>query len=153
MDRWWGDIVFRVWYWGLEYIIGYGYKRLRPWGWLLLWVVVGAIVFSNGRIGDVFGDANPNPPVMQQTQGLAIKNAQDEKPEKRLWVEDYPAFRPIAYSADAFLPLVNLHQETYWTPRDGLVKSVYLPLHILVGWVVTTLAAVSITGLVRHEKE
>lgn len=41
--------------------------------------------------------------------------------------------------------LVNLHQESNWTPRDGWVKSLYLPLHIIMGWLVTTLAAVSIT--------
>ena len=104
-------------------------------------------------MGDFFGGANPRPSVMQQTQALAITKAQSDEPGDYKWLEGYPAFRPLAFSADAFLPLVNLHQESYWTPKDGLVKKLYLPFHILAGWVITTLAAVSVTGLVRHEKD
>ncbi|MDF1870777.1 MAG: hypothetical protein P1U30_10330 [Phycisphaerales bacterium] len=116
-------------------------------------ILLGGFVFSGYRTGEFSGDANPKPSVMQQTQGVAIKSNHSAKPSESDWVKEYPAFRPLAYSADAFLPLVNLHQESYWTPKDSWVKSFYLPFHILAGWVVTTLAAVSVTGLVRHEKE
>tara|TARA_R110002072_G_scaffold99853_2_gene219677 strand:- start:526 stop:2103 length:1578 start_codon:yes stop_codon:yes gene_type:complete len=146
----WVLIVLNALYIGL---VGHGYKRIRPFVWMFVFVVIGGFIFSGFRFGDFFGGANPTPSAMQQTQGLAIKNAQASDVDERVWVKDYPAFRPLAYSADAFLPLVNLHQESYWTPKDSWVKSFYLPFHILGGWVVTTLAAVSVTGLVRHEKE
>ncbi|MBL4697662.1 MAG: hypothetical protein JKX70_02395 [Phycisphaerales bacterium] len=134
-------------------VAGHGYSRGRPLYWVAGFIVVGALVFSDFDPHDFVHANDPNPGGMQQTQGLAIKNAQDTDPKESGWLSDYPAFRPIAYSADAFLPLVNLHQETYWTPKDSWVKSVYLPVHILMGWIVTTLAAVSVTGLVRHERE
>ncbi|MEM9374161.1 MAG: hypothetical protein AAGA55_11005 [Planctomycetota bacterium] len=125
-------------------------------------VGIGSITFSAGQSGAMFGDGVTDPKWMQPTQGLAVKaqealNSDDTSPDaekakaEAAWVDEYPAFRPIAYSADAFLPLVNLHQETYWTPSNWFVKSVYLPFHIISGWVVTTLAAVSFTGLVRQE--
>ena len=37
--------------------------------------------------------------------------------------------------------------------KHWLVKSVYLPAHIIAGWVITTLAAVSFTGIVRREDD
>lgn len=146
----WVLIVLNALYIGL---VGHGYKRIRPFVWMIVFVVIGGAIFSGFRFGDFLGGANPTPSAMQQTQGLAIKSAQASDIDERKWVKDYPVFRPLAYSADAFLPLVNLHQESYWTPKDSWVKSFYLPFHILAGWVVTTLAAVSVTGLVRHEKE
>ena len=130
-------------------VAGHGYNRTRPLYWMLGFILFGALVFSDFDPHDFVSASDPSPGAMQQTQGLALKDAAGGAS----WIADYPAFRPIAYSADAFLPLVNLHQETYWTPRDGWVKSLYLPVHILMGWVVTTLAAVSISGLVRHERE
>tara|TARA_R110002073_G_scaffold37866_4_gene109336 strand:- start:238756 stop:239541 length:786 start_codon:yes stop_codon:yes gene_type:complete len=136
---------------GYGAIAGHGYNRWRPFAWMVGLILLGGFVFSGYRTGEFSGEANPKPTVMQQTQARAlvdvVKKTEDE------WLESYPAFRPLTYSADAFLPLVNLHQESYWTPKDGWVKRLYLPFHILAGWVVTTLAAVSVTGLVRHEKE
>ena len=83
---------------------------------------------------------------MQPTQAYALDRDED-------WMRDYPAFRPLAFSADAFLPLVNLHQETHWTPQ-ALARQVGLPAaHIIAGWVITTLAAVSFTGIVRREDD
>jgi len=134
-------------YWAYDRLTGYGYKRWNPFFFLVGMIVLGAIIFSGLSAGAIFGSDDASPIVMQPTQALALAN------EGKPWLKDYPAFRPLAYSADAFLPLVNLHQETYWTPKHWAVKRVYLPFHILAGWIVTTLAAVSVTGLVRHEKE
>ncbi len=141
------DWIIRAWYFLLEHLVGFGYRRWLPVMWLAVYILFGSVVFSGLSWRGVIGAADPTPVVMQPTQGIALRAMEDGDS----WVDDYPAFRPIAYSADAFLPLVNLHQETYWTPSHWLVKSVYLPFHIISGWVVTTLAAVSFTGLVRLE--
>jgi len=152
----------RAWYWLLRVLIGHGYRRWLPPFWLVGFWLLGAVMFSGPSWRGVVGPADPTPAVMQPTQGLAVRamddrlspDSSDEAKTAReaaAWIEEYPAFRPLAYSADAFLPLVNLHQETYWTPKHWFVKSVYLPFHIISGWVVTTLAAVSFTGLVRQE--
>ncbi len=147
-DRWvyW---LARVWYKVYERLIGYGYRRWLPFLWMFWLIVIGTIVFSGLDVSEVFGANESYPNVMQPTQAKAVEAAYEGKS----WLDEYPAFRPLAYSADAFLPLVNLHQETYWTPSHWAVKRIYLPIHILMGWIVTTLAAVSVTGLVRHEKE
>ena len=67
------------------------------------------------------------------------------------WVESaYPRFNPWTYSLDTFLPIVDLHHESYWTPKEGWRRWFYQPFHILMGWVVVTLFVVSFTGLMRR---
>ena len=63
--------------------------------------------------------------------------------------EDHtPKFNPFIYSLDAFVPLINLHQEQFRFPKGRLLRS-YLWIHIACGWVLTTLLVVGLTGLVR----
>ncbi|MGJ8636855.1 MAG: hypothetical protein ACSHX5_08430 [Phycisphaerales bacterium] len=138
-----------VFYGFYDRLIGYGYERWNPFLYMALVIVFGAVTFTGFDSSGIFGEGSSFPSMMQPTQAKAVQAMHDGE----AWIENYPAFRPLAYSADAFLPLVDLHQETYWTPKHWLVKRVYLPFHILSGWVVTTLAAVSVTGLVRHHKE
>ena len=67
----------------------------------------------------------------------------------------YPKFNHWVYSVDTFVPFVNLHQENYWLPDaskpSGQWFRFYLWLHIISGWVFSTLAALSLTGIVRKE--
>ena len=142
-------LIMRMWHAMLDGLVGHGYRRWLPIPWLLGFVLFGALVFSDFDPHNIWHAAEADPGAMQPTQGLVLKDAM--KSER--WIVDYPTFRPLAYSADTFLPLVNLHQESYWTPKDGIIKRLYLPLHIIAGWIVTTMAALSFTGLVRHERE
>jgi hypothetical protein len=72
-------------------------------------------------------------------------------------------FRPLVYSLDAVLPIVDLHQASRWLPDPaarctvssvgypcGEWLRVYLWVHILVGWSLTSLAVAGFTGLVRR---
>ena len=64
------------------------------------------------------------------------------------------------YSVDTFVPLIDLHQSKYWLPNakrgnkllglhiGGLLR-LYLWIHIVMGWALTTLLVVGLTGLVR----
>jgi len=104
---------------------------------------------------------------MQPTQAYALRAWTDRasldadadvSPDAR-WIEAYPAFNPWIYSADVFLPLVSFHQEDHWTPASGpflswnwLVKNLFLPLHIIMGWVLATLFVASFTRLMRQEQ-
>ncbi len=135
----------RLWRWVFRVVAGYGYRRWRPLLWMVGIIALGGVVFYDPLPGD------PVVGRMQPTQSRALADWV-ETGEKGEWVARYPAFSTLAYSADTFLPLVNLNQEAYWTPRTWWVKRVYLPLHILGGWVVTTLFAVSFTGLVRGQE-
>jgi hypothetical protein len=66
---------------------------------------------------------------------------------------DYPGFAPWAYSADVVLPIVDLHQESYWLPDAqrplGWLVRGYLWFHIAAGWALSSIFVVAVTGLVR----
>ena len=69
---------------------------------------------------------------------------------------DYSDFNPVIYSLDCTLPIINLHSEKYWEPRlssDAWTWFywLYLRLHIVLGWIFTTLGVVGFTGVVRKE--
>ena len=84
----------------------------------------------------------------------------------RLLRLDYPRLKLLVYSLDAFVPLVDLHQVRYWLPNIkripmidpdlhplwrvmGIITPVYFWVHILLGWFVTTLLVVGLTGIIR----
>ena len=71
-----------------------------------------------------------------------------------------PAFNPFIYSLEVFVPLVDLHQERYYLPNtEGTCGAwscvawfrAYFWLHIILGWVSSTLLVAALTGLVRKE--
>ncbi|MEQ8844507.1 MAG: hypothetical protein RIB58_06605 [Phycisphaerales bacterium] len=151
-------------------VVGHGYAHFRPLYWIAVMWLFGAVIFTI-----------PHGPTMQPVQGLVLREwsastapppALPQRPWADLdgtmawllgyssegWLADYPRFHPVVYSLDALLPLVDFHQEEYWTPIDGpflswrwIVKNVYLPIHIAMGWIVATLFAASFTKLARHD--
>jgi hypothetical protein len=64
-------------------------------------------------------------------------------------------FNPFAYSLDVFLPIVDLNQESVWSPittkEYGDYVQYFIYIQILTGWIFTTLAVAAVTGLVRRE--
>ena len=107
--------------------IGHGYRSELAVVWLFLVWAIGCLVFWAAL-------------------GANAVAGQSE--------DDRPTFFVLFYSLDALLPLVDLHQETYWqmTPTDlvGTIAYVYLRLHILFGWALSTLFVVGMSGLVRQ---
>ncbi|WP_210407761.1 hypothetical protein, partial [Hydrocoleum sp. CS-953] len=68
------------------------------------------------------------------------------------------------YSLDTFIPIVDLHQQTYWLPnpkkgreiplilfkvKTGALLKWYLWVHIVFGWILTSLWVAGFSGLVR----
>jgi hypothetical protein len=68
---------------------------------------------------------------------------------------DYPPFEGWAYALDTFLPLVSLFIEEYWIPDGsqplGAAVRFYLWIHITAGWLLSSLFAGGLLGLVRHK--
>ena len=94
--------------------------------------------------------------------------------------KDYPNFNPFVYSLDMFVPLVDLRQAAYWLPSVGKSDEIkktsesistgvskdedkkeimitgvgflrlYMWLHILAGWILTSLLVVGLSGLVKR---
>ena len=70
--------------------------------------------------------------------------------------KDNPSeFNAFVYSLDVFLPIVKLHQEEFWLPTAGKSYGsyfrLYLWFHIGLGWLLSTLFVVSLTGVVKKE--
>ncbi|NRA58475.1 MAG: hypothetical protein HRU13_10230, partial [Phycisphaerales bacterium] len=174
-------------------IVGHGYARFRPLYWILAFWALGSVVFwiDGGRVmqptqavplrawtkAEAAGfDGTPMQPI--ELAAWARAHGGRIADEDVAWANAYPRFNPVVYSLDALLPLVDFHQEEYWTPRNGpgwvqpwpaqqndlawwlrlrfpspqwWIKAAYLPLHIAMGWIVATLFAASFTRLARRD--
>jgi hypothetical protein len=131
----WGKLTRRI----LGGTIGYGYRSGLALVWSLGFVIIGCLFFE---LAYIFGLMVPS--------SLEI-------PTDSLHSAGYPRFQALAYSLDAFLPIVDLHQENFWLPDAGkpfgaLIR-LYLWLHIVAGWVFSTLFVSGVTGLVKSRLE
>ncbi|WP_455175147.1 hypothetical protein [Azospirillum largimobile] len=75
------------------------------------------------------------------------------------------AFNPWLYSADTFIPIINLQQKDRWTPITelsnacesderrywALIAWVYRPFHTIFGWFFATLFVAGVSGLIRKD--
>lgn len=121
----------------LDITIRYGWEPWRIVVFGLLVVVFGTLVFAS------LGESSFAPTHTSGTQA-------------------YAAFNPLAYSLDVFIPIIHLGQASEWAPRDnvqwwpfglrttGAIVQGYLWIHIILGWMVSTLAVAAFTGLVRR---
>ena len=130
-----------AWYWGFGFLIGYGYW---PWRALLpsiVIVIIGQWFFKNGYENGM----------ITPTKGDAWVT--DTAGRKMRLKEDFPQFSSLIYSIEKFVPLLKLDLGDYWTPntnyREGRALRRYLWFHIIAGWVLTSLWAASLTGLLK----
>jgi hypothetical protein len=139
----------RIWNVLLEVTIGYGYRPMRALWWILFFVLLGGTLFAWGYRERTITPTEP------AAYDCFVRNG--EPPPH------YPPFNPFVYSLENFLPVVDLHQGTYWRPNprhgsggrmralSGSVLRWYLWVHILAGWIITPLLAAGLTGLVRPD--
>lgn len=153
--------------------IGYGH---RPWAalkYLAVLYVLGVVIFS---LGWHFGAIEPAPLEVLVQRHIEATHSEVFQGGHELPAEAYPEFNAFVYSADTFLPIIDLHQESYWLPRrqprpdrpaemagllrggywvlDGLAANwcrFYLWLHIAAGWVLVTITIAGLTGIVKSD--
>jgi hypothetical protein len=137
--------VAKIWNRLLGISIGHGYRSHRALFGLLGFLLIGTIFFQCGFWGHVI---TPNYSVRADRKST----------------NDYPKFQAFVYSLDTLLPIVDLKQKGYWLPnankgenviqgirfRWGGLLRIYLWVHILFGWVLTTLWVAGFTGIVRR---
>jgi hypothetical protein len=144
----------RCWHSLLGWTIGYGHAPWRALKISLVVVLVGSILFKAA-----FSRGLITPSQIKGYDPDAGENVQ------RL-LKAYPALNSLVYSFDVFVPVVNLHQQSYWLPNKhmgrtlidfkgfrlnlGSLLRLYFWLHIIAGWILTTLLVVGLTGLVRR---
>jgi hypothetical protein len=146
----------RLWRETLRVTIGYGYRPLSALWWILGFVMLGALLFRWGyRAG-----------LITPTEESAYHTfVQSGAPPRH-----YPPFSSFVYSLENFLPVVDLHQGTYWRPNphhhpsnrrrkaewadntfSAHLLRCYLWIHILAGWTITPLLFAGLAGLLRND--
>lgn len=82
--------------------------------------------------------------------GTVTRPLQPDPPHELRVPKDYVPFQPIAYSIDVFVPILDLHQETNWMPKDGWWRF-YMWLHIGLGWLFSTIWVAGLSGLIKKD--
>jgi hypothetical protein len=164
---WWA----KFWNRFLGLLIGHGYEPWKVLPHIAVMLALGFITFSiadqNAMMRPTKKRVYMNPCFAELTeeymQGgwVKIPKLVYLRPGVRLWgpginlPADYPRFHPWLHSADVFFPFVDLHQESYWLPRaeesgENFYR-IYMWLHILLGWLLTSIGVVGLTGIVKKD--
>ncbi|MEK6676631.1 MAG: hypothetical protein AABZ47_13385 [Planctomycetota bacterium] len=148
--------LWRSWRFTIKHTMSYGYEPWRCTKYVLCILILGASLF---QMGDAMG-------VILPTNDRAFVPSRESA--TRSISPDYPDFNAFFYSLDEFVPLVNLRQGDFWIPNFNqdvltgkgfgawvcyfyaLFLRVYLWVHILAGWTLTTLFVGGLTGLIRR---
>jgi hypothetical protein len=135
----WNAIWNVCWYYGLGWLICYGY---RPWGALapsIIEIVIGWVLFKKGH------DSGIIIPAKEEVW-------RDFKKYQHL-PEPYPTYNALVFSLEKFVPLVKLEMGDFWIPdanqNSGKSLRTFLWFHVLAGWVLTTLWVGGLTGLLK----
>ena len=134
----------------LKWTVAYGYKPQRALAIALATVVLGTGIFS---AADEYQYMRPS---KKSEYYLGSSTAIPGAGEATLLVNpDYPAFVAPVYSLEVFLPVGNLRQEDYWSPRQsgvlGWLAQAYVWVELLIGWTLTTVLLAALSGLIKRE--
>jgi hypothetical protein len=161
-----GDYGFlrQLWRWLLHATIRYGYSPLRPVFILVAWILISALIFEKAYFDRTIVPVKPN-------QDIA-----SYEPNK-----GYVSFNPLIFAIDTLVPIVDFGQKKNWVveplsdesqadrragpPEDwrkalGRAVNQFPPwgvgrlivFNALFGWLMTTLFAAGVTGLLRAAK-
>jgi hypothetical protein len=147
LGRW-----LRLWKGILKVTVGYGYAPTRALYWALGVIVFGWLVFGAAYRSALFSPVS---------EGVYRDPAYIETGQTP---NGYQTFNAFVYSVDSFLPIIDLHQESKWLPNPtrkskfagreiagGMLTRIYLWIHIVAGWALTTLTVAGFTGVIRKE--
>ena len=159
---WWQ----RVWGQWIDSLTNFVYRPLRTVGWTMGIVLAGAVFFG---AADHCERIVPHQPIVLSKK--EYQNAREDGGHPfdaaRKAVPDYPGFNPLMFSLDVFVPLFNLHQESYWAPNSGKgdffrwltrgkgefegwwLLTAWYWIEIMAGWLLSSLLLLSVTGLLR----
>ena len=128
--------------WLLDKTIQYGYQTWRAVRYLIgLYVVTVAIFWAAQH------HSNLIVPLMPTASGK-------QPPPTTQCTNIYPCFYPPGYAIDAVIPIINVHQATFWGPNGhipwGWVLVAFTWVSTALGWALVTLAVAGYTGLARN---
>jgi hypothetical protein len=154
----------RSWRWLTDAVLRYGYSPFRPVAYLLIWAAVSALVFQKAYEDNLFVPGKDN----------EISSAASPAT-----VSPRVGFDALVYAVDTLVPIVDLNQkknwivssagaqnrppgerqgwcdaiEDVWRTRPGWNAGSLLIFNTFFGWLLTTLFAAGVTGLLRTGKE
>lgn len=168
---WYGARLLAVWLLAGTIFFGLG----APKGYTALWVYDGPGVIKPAEPMAIIDNLNNKPgerATMQDPHTATDPDGALQRVAERVLNRghgfthvlpaEYTPFSPFWYSLDTLIPLVDLGQERAWSPSPigsfwqdlkGWGLLLYLYIHIIMGWVLTTLTVVALTGLIKRDKE
>jgi hypothetical protein len=143
--RRYGDLTIyrRLGNWLLDNSIRYGYRTWRAVAALATLYAVAFVIFliAQHHTGWLI-------PVLAPTGMHPLPSASH-------CTSSYACFYPAGYAIDTVIPLVNVHQSTYWLPNGhapwGHALVIFTWVSTILGWALATLAVAGYTGLVRQD--
>lgn len=145
-----------LWHHLFNWFAGYGYRPRRAFAWSLGFILLGAILFHFGHEHGLITPTN--------------EEAYEPKGSVNISV-NYPVFNSFIYSMENFVPLIKLQVADSYAPNanlgemhslpsfhcispftltNGSLLRIYLWLHTIAGWFLTTLWVGGLTGLIRR---
>lgn len=156
----------RAWLWFLDWSAGYGYAPWRALVLLAFFWAIGTVVFEVGHVGGHvlpakdraymqacyrhYDAENCGPHWRNHSTQPSYLSARLEPGVRYGLPHDYVTFFAPAYAFDVLIPILDLGQEDHWAPKTGWVRA-YMWLHIIAGWVFTTIAVAGFTGLIKKD--
>jgi len=160
------NLLRRTWYGFFKAVAGYGYEPWRAGYWLAGFWLAGTLIFGWAEAAAYMR------PAKERITASAEYTLPQLDCEERGWryvatpggraaplsmciPTDYTAFHAVTYSLDILIPIVDLHQETFWEPssagwRGGFLRF-WLWFQIIAGWVLTTVTVVGFTGVIKKD--
>lgn len=161
--RWW----HAFWDGVLNKTVRFGHQPLCAFWWLLGLLALGVATFSAAshagamkpnnavilRAPEWVGCAETAPPWMDR--GGSESRSQLDCFLRQPEAQGFPAFNALIYSADVLFPLVDIEQQSYWTPNEdmtvGMIAKFVMYLNIILGWALSLLAVAGFSGLVKSD--
>jgi hypothetical protein len=132
------DIGFfrRFWRYMLDVTVRYGHQPFLPVAIILVWAVICSVLFQIGY------DLN---------QILPSKDNQVSAAASYLPPHPRIPFNAFVYSVDTLVPIVDLNQKKNWTVSNSssFPSGDLLFINTFFGWLMTTLFAAGVSGLLR----
>lgn len=138
---------------------GYGYKPWRSLFWLGGMVTIVAVLANlTWNAGDF---APSSAVILTSPEWKIIADSPSENPADA-WTarhaagKDYETFYSFAYALDVVVPVLDLGQTDAWAPSPargdwGSWLFYAQKMFIVLGWVVTAIAAAAISGMIRRD--
>jgi len=129
--------------WMVDWTIRYGYRTWRT--------VVGLVAFYGAAVL-IFALARRSPHLIIPIQVPASLHTE---PTALHCTSTYPCFNPFSYAVDTVVPIINVHQATFWGPNGnaplGHLLVAFTWIATVLGWALATLVIAGYTGLVRRD--